>query len=759
MTTLRVLLSRLADLVTRGRREARLAQEVETHLQLLAEEYARRGMSPAEARLAARRAFGGVDQVKELYRDQRGLPFVETFLQDIRFGARLLARDRGFTLTAVLVLGLGIGVNNMFFTLVYGHTLRGLPIERAERVLYVSTLDTRGGDRGFSYPDFDDLRAAARSFTGVAAFANASMSVGDQGRAPDRFEGTYLSANAFALIGATPVLGRPFTPGDDRPGAAPVAMLSHTAWRARYGGDGAILFRSIMINGSPATVIAVMPDRSGFPSTADVWQPVSLMPGLDHSQRDARTLRVLGRLRDGVGMTDARREVESIVDRGAREHPGTNSGLRARVVPINERYFGQLTNPAWLAFITASCLIVVISCANVANLMLARSVRRAREIAIRSSLGAGRRRIVGQLLVECAVLAVLGAVVGLGFALAGVQIFKTAIPDSVLPYWVHYSVDARVVAALVAVSVIAVFVFGLVPSLQTSRTDVNRVLKDGGRTGIGGRYAPGWTTAFLTAEFALTVVMLAQLALSIRLDRATPPTDLAIHTRDVLTAAITVPIARAAHGLLSPSRGAPRRARGCDVGDGREPPAPFGRHRAAPRSGWSNARSRRRLALCLDTGHRAQILRDIGRCADTRTRLRRKRRQCRRGARDRQRTIRRDVLRRGESHRPAHCARCREHAGTETRMAHHHRCLSGNSPAARPRSRSRRLPALPSRPTRNGRAPGAQPKRPWLHRIPAARRGIGSRPSFALVSHDDDGAGVRRCAVEPARLEQAGVHP
>jgi putative ABC transport system permease protein len=541
VTTIRVLLSRALDLVLGRRRDERLTEEIQAHLDLLTDEYVVRGMTPAEARLAARRAFGGVDQVRAVYRDQRGLPFVDALTQDVRFAVRLLRRDRGFAVTSVLVLGLGIGVNNMLFTILNAHTIRGLPMNRVDRVVHISTFDDRNADRGVSYADFEDFRSAAQSFVGLAAFTNAPVAVAGDGHTPERLESTFVSENAFALIGTQPVLGRSFAPEDDRPGAAAVAILGSGAWQSRYGGDRAVLGRSILVNGAAASIIGVMPERSGFPSTAQVWLPLWQTPGLAMQKRDAWTLRVFGRVRDGVTVSAARAEIESIADRLSRDHPETNTRVRARVVPINERYLGRLTDPAWLAFMTAGFLVVVISCANVANLMLARSVHRAREIAIRTSLGASRRRVVRQLLIEGGVLATLGGVLGLGVAMTGVRLFRSAIPENVLPYWFDYSMDGRVVTALIAISLGTVFVFALLPAIHASKTDVNRVLKAGGPTGTASRVARRWATAFLIAEFALTVVLLAQLAVSLRIASPTLPADPIIDTRDVLTAAITLP--------------------------------------------------------------------------------------------------------------------------------------------------------------------------------------------------------------------------
>ena len=540
LTNVRVLLSRLLDLVHWDPRDARLRQEIQTHLDLLTDEYIAQGMARPDARAAARRAFGGVDQVRALYRDQQGLPFVDAVTQDLRFALRLLRRDPGFATTAVLVLGLGIGVNNMLFTILNAHTMRGLPIRGVNQVVYLSTIDNHSSERGLSYLDFQEVRDASRSLAGLAAFASATVNVGDQGRSPERFEGAFISENAFSVLGLKPALGSTFAPEHDRQAAVPVALLGGGIWQSRYGGDRSIIGRSILVNGAPTIVVGVMPDRSGFPSSAQVWLPLWQAPGLAAEQRDDRNLRVFGRVRDGVPVGQARAEVEAIADRLSHEYPNTNGNVRARVILINERFLGRLTEPAWLAFMTVGFLVVIISCANVANLMLARSLLRAREIAIRTSLGASRRRVMRQLLIEGIVLAGLGGLVGLGVAMAGVRMFRAAMPADALPYWFDYSLDGRVISALAAVSLGAVLIFALVPAIQASKTDVNRVLKDGGHSGAGSRTGR-WTTAFLAAEFALVVVLLAQLSISFRLGDPRPPSDRVINTDDVLTATLTLP--------------------------------------------------------------------------------------------------------------------------------------------------------------------------------------------------------------------------
>lgn len=537
---MRVFLHRLLDVLLRGRRERRLDDEIDTHLAWLADDFERRGLTPGEAHDAARRAFGGVDQVKARHRQQRGLPALDALSQDVRFALRLFSRDRSFALTAVLVLGLGIGINHLFFTLVHAHVLRGLPIADADRLVDLSMVDERGTVRALSAPEVDDLRLASTGLSGLAAFTGAPVALGDESRVPERRDATYLSGNALPLLGIRPLRGRTVTTEDDRPGAAPVVMLTERVWQSRYGGDPGIIGREVLVNGVPASVIGVLSDRSGFPSAADVWLPLAYAPGIASQRRDVRTLRAVGRLRDGVTIDDARAAIQTAVDRFALDHSDTNRNLRARVISIDERYFGRLAGP-WLAFLSAGLVAVVIASANVANLVLAHGVRRSREIAIRTSLGASRRRVFRQLLIEGAVLATLGALLGLALATVGIRLAKGLVPEGVLPYWIDYSTSPRLIVALMGVSAASVLVFGLLPAIGASRVDVNRVLKDGGRTGTGSRASRRLAGAFLTAQLALGVVLFAQLTAGMRVFRTATPTDGALENPGIFTASIALP--------------------------------------------------------------------------------------------------------------------------------------------------------------------------------------------------------------------------
>jgi predicted permease len=540
MTGIRVLFSRLLDLVFASRRERRLDEEIRHHLDLLTDQYLADGMTPVEARQAARRAFGGVEPMKEAYRDQRGLPLVDTLRQDFRFAIRLLNRHRGFAITAILVLGIGIGVNNMLFTMLNAHTLRGLPMPASHRVLWLSTVDDRGRERGLSFADYRDIAGGVQHYAGIAAFESGPMVIAGDGRAADRLDGAYVTANAFDLLDITPLLGRRVTASDDRPGAAAVAVLTRTAWESRYGADAGAVGRGITLNGVPATLIGVIPDRSGFPSTAQIWTPLFQSPAIAARTRDARTLQVFGRVADGARVDQAIAEVTGIADRLAGEHPDTNRSTRATVVPINSRFLGNARDGVWRAFITVGFIVVLISCANVANLMLDRSLLRARELAIRASVGGSRRRLLRQLLVEGLVIAVFGAGTGLLVAIAGIRVFRRAIPADALPYWFDYSLDWRVLTALIGVSAATVLVFAVVPAIQASRTDVLTFLKEGGRSGAGPGRRRVLATMFLVGQLALAVVLLAHLAVNLRLERPGLASDAIFDNPEIVTAAITL---------------------------------------------------------------------------------------------------------------------------------------------------------------------------------------------------------------------------
>jgi putative ABC transport system permease protein len=540
---MRRLRRRLRLLLRRSRHEAEIAAEIDFHRDMTRRALQAQGLTPEEADAAAHKIVGSVTLAQDQVRDVWIQPWLQSVWQDGRFAARLLTRDWSFALIAALALALGVGVNSTQFAIVDAYCLRGLPIDHPERVAYITLRDVGNQEQGVSYAEVQDLRDAATSVTSLAAFATMPVALGDEGRPADRVEGAYISANAFPMIGVQPVLGRLFRADEEAGEGAAVVILGGGVWGSRYGADPGIIGRVIRLNGAPATVIGVMPERFTFPNHVGLWQPLARMPALTTQPRDARLLEAFGRLRDDRTMGQARAEAEEIVARLARAHPDATKGLRAWVVPINEHYNGRITDPAWLAFMTVGGLLVLIACANVANLLLMRSTSRAHEIAIRASLGATRGRIVRQLLIESTLLAALGSLLGLALAVAGLRFFVSVIPAEAVPY-AGFAIDGRVLGVLMLVCLLTVFVFGLVPARHLSRIPVQDTLKDGARTASTGSRARRWTAVFLTAEFALTIILLAHVSWNVRLSAQTQRADLVIDPSPLLTMWITLPADR-----------------------------------------------------------------------------------------------------------------------------------------------------------------------------------------------------------------------
>jgi putative ABC transport system permease protein len=463
-----------------------------------------------------------------------------TLLQDLKFALRLLVKDRWFTAVAVMALALGIGVNATVFTFVNAVLIRGLPFNEPDRIMSIGTRDARGRDRGLSYLEFEDWRTGNRSFAGMAAFNNSTMNVSDEGRAPERFTGPYISANAFRLIGEEPVLGRNFLPEDDRAGATPVVLLGNGIWKNRYGSDPSVIGRTIKINELPLTVIGVMPEGFKFPLTADLWVPIVHMADLVDQKRDARTFEVFGRLAPGVTVAQAQSELSAVAARLAQDFPATNKDATAAVMTFNERYNGDQIRLVFLSLMGAVGFVLLIACANVANLLLARSANRAREICVRVSLGATRVRIVRQLLVESVLLAFISGVLGLGLSIVGIRIFDAAVADVGKPYWIQFTFDARVFGFLAAVCLGTGVVFGLAPALHVSKTDINEILKEGGRSGSGLR-ARRWTGTLIVVELALTLVLLSGAGFMMQSLLVLYQRDTGVETSHLLTMRLQLP--------------------------------------------------------------------------------------------------------------------------------------------------------------------------------------------------------------------------
>ena len=521
-------------LLKRDRVERELDAELRYDFDRRVDDFVAAGMSAEDARRAATLEFGGLEQIKERCRDARGTRWLEELAADARYALRILRKDRAFAAVAILSLGLGIAVNTTQFTIVEAYCLRGLPIERPDRVAFIGMREKPRGGAAMSYADFVDVGRSTTVFSAVAAAGTASVSLGDADRAADSVLAVFMSVPTLRLLGRAPAIGRDFQDEDARPGAPPAVLLSHRVWRTRYDADPAIAGRGVRISGKPGTIVGVMPEGFSFPEHADIWMPLEQMPGLRAARRDARALAVFARLRDGATLAQAQAELDAIGARLAAEYPESNAAAAPSAEAINAHYNGRITDPAWMAFTIVGILVVVIACANVANLMLMRSAVRAREMTMRTALGATRMRIVRQLLVEGWVLAVAAGVLGLALSAVGLRLFIHAVPAVAIPYG-GLSINVRVLAVLAAVTMGTVLLFGLVPALGAAPSDVGGALKTGSLSVTHDTRVRRWTTGFLTVEFGLTVLLVSAVGLSLANFRQAQAPDARIDRDRLLT--------------------------------------------------------------------------------------------------------------------------------------------------------------------------------------------------------------------------------
>ena len=458
-----------------------------------------------------------------------------SLLQDIRFAARVLVKRRWMTLVAVVALALGIGANSAVFTFVNAVILRGVPFPDPQRVVALGTRDARNRDLGVSYYDFLDWRAASRSLADMSLMAQPTFNVSEQGTSPERYNGAYVSATTFRLIGAQALLGRGFIPQDDLDGATPVVVLGYSIWQSRYAGDRGVLGKTIKINDLLATVVGVMPQGMQFPPNTDLWLPFGQATINRSQSRQVRNYQVIARLADGVTIPQARSELATITARLAHDYPQTNQGTEPTIATYNERSTPSQIRLVFWSLMGAVGFVLLIACSNVANLLLARSAERAKEVGVRVSLGASRGRVIRQLLVESVMLSLLGGILGIPLAYAGIRIFDSLTQNVGKPYWMEFSIDPVVLLFFFAICFVTGIVFGLAPALHVSKTSLNEVLKEGGRSGSSGIRAHRWTNGLLVVQVALTLVLLAGAGFMMRSFFVLYRLDLGFETARLLT--------------------------------------------------------------------------------------------------------------------------------------------------------------------------------------------------------------------------------
>ena len=451
-------------------------------------------------------------------------------VHDIRLGVRSLTLDRSVSAIVILCLALGIGVNATLFSVIDGVLIQPLPFPQPDRLVVLNEISERRGihEAGVSYLTLQDIRERATSLSAVAASRGRVIALSDRDEA-ERVQGAAITSNLFPTLGVQPILGRHFREDDDRPGAEPVVMLSHDVWQRRYRGDPAVVSRSIKVNGKPHTVIGVMPPRFSFPETQKVWIPLG--PDAATDKRDARYLFTFGRLKPGVDLTQARAELLAIASALSAQYPSTNDGWSVMVQRITDKFIPSSVRLVLATMMGAVTLVLLVACANVANLMLARSSGRQREFCVRAALGAGRAQLVKQLFTECVALGLAAAPLGLATAFFGVWLLDQAVPPDQVPSYLHWEISGRGIAYTIIVSGLTGLVFGLAPVLQAGRLDPQETLRDGAHGSEQSRRRARLRNALVVIEVAMALILLVGASLFVRsflnLQSASPGFDTA----------------------------------------------------------------------------------------------------------------------------------------------------------------------------------------------------------------------------------------
>jgi putative ABC transport system permease protein len=460
-----------------------------------------------------------------------------SFWRDIRYGLRMLGKAPGHTAAAAIALSLGIGLTTATFSIVYGVLWRGLGYPQSEKLMQVD-LQNPARDlqyQGVGVHDYLDWCGRQRSFEGLAAYSNGTVTVSGDDR-PERLDGGALTANTLDLLRVKPLLGRGFHPGEDRPGAAPVALLSYQLWQNHFNGDRAVVGKAVRVNGRQMTVVGVMAAGFRFPFTEQLWTPLILDPGKSERGK-GEALSVFGRLRPGVAADHAGAEMAAITHALAVEFPRTNRGFTSSVEPLIDRFVSKAARYLLYSMLVSVYCVLLIACINVASLILSRASQRTREIAIRTALGAARRQVIAQILTECLILALVGTGAGLGLAGGGIELFNRALVVKSPPTWVHIALDFPALLFALGATLAAAVISGLVPAVEISRTQLNEVLKDEGRGSTSLRL--GWLSrTVVVAELALSCTLLVATGLMVKSIVLARSADYGFATGHLLTARV-----------------------------------------------------------------------------------------------------------------------------------------------------------------------------------------------------------------------------
>ena len=537
MKWLNILMARLRALRRRDEVLQDIDEELRAHLEMEMEANREQGMSAEEARLNAAKSFGNLGSIRDLAYQVKGGGFMETLWQDLRYSGRMLLKHRSFTIIALLTLSLGIGANTAIFSIVNAVLLRPFPYEAPEQLVIPgeSNTGTRGND-SLSYPNFADWKDDRKVFASASAVrSNENYNLIGDGE-PERLIGRLVSAGFLTTLGIQPLLGRDFLPDDDRQGATPAVIMSHGLWSRRFGSDQNIVGKQITLNNQSYTVVAVTPQSFRYGLDADITIPIGLSAERFKARGADPGISAVARLKPNVSLEQAETELNVMYGRMEQLYPGSNTGRRCYLTPLHESFVGNVRQPL-LILLGSVGLVLLIACANVANLLLVRSSTRQREMSVRIALGANGWRITRQLLTESVVLAAIGGVLGVLLAHWGTRFIAYQLPDSI-PRLREAYVDMRVLGFTLGISVMTGLLFGLAPALKASRLNLTETLKEGDRGSSGSRQR--LRSVLVVFEVALTLTLLVGAGLLIQSFRRVLQVDPGFKAQNLLTMQVSV---------------------------------------------------------------------------------------------------------------------------------------------------------------------------------------------------------------------------
>ncbi len=454
----------------------------------------------------------------------------------------MILAQRWFSVAVVVTLALGIGLNTMVFSLVNAVLLKPVGVPGGSHLVTVNNFNNELPDgrnrRRFSLPELRDYQAQVKTITPLEGADDEEGVLRERGTSPQVYRMPHATTGIFAMLHVRPVLGRDFAPSDGLAGAAPVVVLSYGLWQDRYNGDAGVIGRAVYLDEKPATIVGVMPNGFRFPQNSDLW--VALTPTADFEKRENRGIQAFGMLRAGASAAEANAELKAIARRMAIQYPDTNKKMTAGSETFNEHYNGGSLRMVFLLMMAAVGFVLLIACANVANMMLSRALGRQREMSIRTALGATRWRVVRQLLLESVMLSCLGGLLGLALAAVGIHWFDLQTSNVGKPYWIDFSMNYAVFGYFAALCIVSGLVFGMVPAMRLSRVELNDVLKDGARS-IGGSRGGKFSAVLVVLQFALTLVLLAGAGVFVRSLMVHLDANRAVPAKQILAARIEFP--------------------------------------------------------------------------------------------------------------------------------------------------------------------------------------------------------------------------